>query len=225
MLDLATEISEEAKIDFSVETLNLSVFTTDRNSIEKILFNLISNAFKYTPNRGCIKAHLTQTEDELIFTIKNSGNGLTTKPFHPRHIVITIQNLIRKQSQLKNYYRSGLSMITVREGVQLHQEDESILTYIEKHLDDEALNPNNIADALGISKTSLYRKMEELIQKTPSEFVRNIRLNHASLLLKSTKMTVQEIMFKSGFTNKSYFYREFAKQFNASPNKYRQNQE
>lgn len=59
------------------------------------------------------------------------------------------------------------------------------------------------------------------MDKTPSEFIRNIRLEYAAKLLRSTKFTVSEIMFKSGFSNKSYFYREFLKQYGVSPKDYR----
>lgn len=412
--DNYTEIAEETKIDFSIRTKNISTITTDRNSIEKIMFNLISNAFKYTPANGYIQVNISQENDILNVIIKNSGKGLTqkqmseifnkfkvfetpqiqqarstgiglslvksltellggsiavdsrlkefvefsvkipsihtsiednemedadnggfigsniqaqknisilivedeknirellkdildpyynvneavdgekalstiamntpdiiisdilmpnldgiglieklkadpttahipiinisaknsledhinayqhgadlyiTKPFHPRHVLTIVQNLINKQSQLKNYFTSSLSSISIRDGIELHQEDENLLqeiiSFIEKNIDDESLSPNSIADALGLSKATLYRKLKELADKTPSEFVRSIRLNYASHLLKSSKMTVQEIMFKAGFSNKSYFYREFAKQYNFTPSEYR----
>ena len=38
-----------------------------------------------------------------------------------------------------------------------------------------------------------------------------MKISHATHLLRTTNMTIQEIMFCSGFNNKSYFYREFAK--------------
>ena len=74
---------------------------------------------------------------------------------------------------------------------------------------------------MGISKATLYIRLKDLTGKTPSEYVRSIRLEHASKLLVTTKQTVAEVMFHSGFTNKSYFFREFSKQYNMSPKDYR----
>jgi AraC-like DNA-binding protein len=74
---------------------------------------------------------------------------------------------------------------------------------------------------MAISKMQLYRKIKELIDQTPTEFIRNIRLNHAEKMLKSTNKTVQEIMYDCGFNNKTYFYREFAKKFQQTPKEYR----
>lgn len=90
-----------------------------------------------------------------------------------------------------------------------------------KNIDDELLSPSSIAEFVGVSKATLYRKFKEIIDKTPSEFVRGIRLEYAAKLLRTTKLTVSEIMFKCGFSNKSYFYREFLKQYGVSPKDYR----
>ncbi|MBD8348838.1 two-component regulator propeller domain-containing protein [Dysgonomonas sp. HGC4] len=165
------------------------------------------------------------TIEDHINAYKHGADLYISKPFHPRHVLSTIENLINKQATLKEYFNSSISSEVVRDGITMHQEGEKfledIISFIENSMDDESLNPNSIADFLGISKATLYRKLKELTDKTPSEFVRTIRLAHASKLLKSTRLTVSEIMFKSGFTNKSYFYREFAKQYEMSPKEYR----
>ena len=72
-----------------------------------------------------------------------------------------------------------------------------------------------------MSKASLYRRFKETLDKTPGEFIRSIRLEHAAKLLRTTQLTVSEIMFRCGFSNKSYFYREFLKQYGYSPKDYR----
>ena len=114
---------------------------------------------------------------------------------------------------MKEYFKSGRSSLIVRDGITMHKEDElllnKIIKFIEDNIDDESMNPDSLADFIGVSKAGLYRKLKELTEKTPSEFVRTIRL---------------EIMYKSGFSNKSYFYREFAKLYNTSPKEYRSEQ-
>jgi signal transduction histidine kinase/DNA-binding response OmpR family regulator/ligand-binding sensor domain-containing protein len=163
--------------------------------------------------------------DDQINAYQHGADFYINKPFHPRQLLASIQNLIRKHSALKEYFSSSLSSVTIKEGVPMHQDDkhllQEIISFIEKNMDDESLDPSAIADTLAVSKATLYRKLKDITGKTPSEFIRSIRLNHASELLKTTKMTVQEIMFKSGFSNKSYFYREFSKRYKVSPKEYR----
>jgi signal transduction histidine kinase len=74
------EVLQENKIDFQINAHDVSTLYTDRDSLEKIFFNLFSNAFKYTPRSGYIHLEIWQDvagENELNFTVRNSGKGLT----------------------------------------------------------------------------------------------------------------------------------------------------
>ena len=163
--------------------------------------------------------------EDRIEAVEHGADAYITKPFNPRHVLATIEQLLNKRTIMKEYFNSVRSDVTVREGVTLHHEDERLLKdivgFIEKNIDDEALNPTSISDFIGMGKTSLYEKLKELTGKTPGEYIRMVRLDHASKLLKTTQLTVQEVMYKSGFSSKSYFYKEFAARFGSSPKEYR----
>lgn len=87
---------------------------------------------------------------------------------------------------------------------------------------DENLSLNFLCDKMCVSRMSLYRKIREITQMTPSEYIRSVKISHATHLLRTTNMTIQEIMFCAGFNNKSYFYREFAKIYHMSPREMRE---
>ena len=65
--------------------------------------------------------------------------------------------------------------------------------------------------------------MKELTNSTPTDFVKNYKLELSASLLKKSNSTVQEIMYKVGFNNRAYFYKEFSKKYNVSPGKFRNN--
>lgn len=163
--------------------------------------------------------------EDRIEAVEHGADAYITKPFNPRHVLATIGQLLNKRTIMKEYFNSARSDVTVREGVTLHHEDERLLNdivgFIEKNIDDDALNPTSISDFIGMGKTSLYEKLKELTGKTPGEYIRMVRLDHASKLLKTTQLTVQEVMYKSGFSSKSYFYKEFAARFGSSSKEYR----
>ena len=46
-------------------------------------------------------------------------------------------------------------------------------------------------------------------------------MTYAAQLLVTTNLNVQEIIYKVGISNKSYFYREFAARYNQTPMEYR----
>jgi len=99
-----------------------------------------------------------------------------------------------------------------------------LLKVIEENLIEPELNAATLEDALSISKMQLYRRLKSLSGMTPAEFIKRIRLKHAADMLIASQYTVSEIFYRTGFNNKSYFFREFKKIYHCAPNEYRQQQ-
>lgn len=87
---------------------------------------------------------------------------------------------------------------------------------------DENLSLNFLCDKMVREPHEPLPQDREITQMTPSEYIRSVKISHATHLLRTTNMTIQEIMFCSGFNNKSYFYREFAKIYHMSPKEMRE---
>ncbi|MDL2212407.1 response regulator [Bacteroides sp. OttesenSCG-928-J23] len=167
----------------------------------------------------------SSVEDQIIGT--QSGSDIyITKPFHPKHILSVVDNILVKHQLIEEYYNSSATAYDLLDnGKFVHKEDKSMMLkaidFIEQHMEGEDLSPTMISDYLGVSKMTFYRKTKELLEMTPSEFIRTIKMNRVANLLLSTNLTVQEIMFRCGFNNKSYFYREFQSIYNTTPKEYR----
>lgn len=69
----------------------------------------------------------------------------------------------------------------------------------------------------------LHRKFKKAIGKSPSDYITEIRLNHARVLLENDVATVSEIAYRVGFSDPSYFNKVFKKHFSLSPGKIRVN--
>lgn len=72
-----------------------------------------------------------------------------------------------------------------------------------------------------ISTRTLYRRMKELDLGSPNDYIKECRMRHVVKLLETTSLTIQEIMYQTGFINRSHFYKEFTKRFHTTPKKYR----
>ncbi|SCH54137.1 Bacillibactin transport regulator [uncultured Clostridium sp.] len=57
--------------------------------------------------------------------------------------------------------------------------------------------------------------------KTYSEYLVFLRVERAKLLLESSNLNVEEIMWLIGYRNKGFFYKKFAETTGLSPSKYR----
>jgi len=79
IMDSFTELANARQIDFILKTEdNLPTVYADRDYLDKIIFNLLSNAFKFTPHAGGINVNIqTEKNEHLIISIKDTGIGMT----------------------------------------------------------------------------------------------------------------------------------------------------
>lgn len=163
--------------------------------------------------------------ESQIEGLETGADAYLGKPFHPRHLEALIDSQLTRNKAVIEFSESAYASMEQFEGKLIKKEDNDLIIKLTRliieHIDDENLTLDAIAAEMAISKMQLYRKIKDLIDQTPTEFIRSIRLNHAEKLLKTTNKTVQEIMYDCGFSNKAYFYREFAKKFNQTPKEYR----
>jgi len=163
--------------------------------------------------------------ESQIEGLEVGADAYLNKPFHPRHLEAIIESLLHRNKALLEYSESVYAALEQYEGKFIHKEDKILMLHITKiihdQIDNEALSLDFIASEVVLSKMQLYRKIKEITGQTPMEYIRSIRLKQAEKLLKTTNMTVQEIMFHCGFNNKAYFYREFAKKYHLTPKEYR----
>ncbi len=70
-------LAQEKSIGFEFKSSsNVIKAYYDRDQFEKIIFNLLSNAFKYTPEEGEIEMQLIEKEETLLIKVRNSGEGI-----------------------------------------------------------------------------------------------------------------------------------------------------
>ena len=119
--DSFTAMSERKKVNFSFYSDRKEiVMAFDKDKIEKILMNLLGNAFKFTPSYGRVDVAIEQTGDEgekLRIKVADSGPGIPDKD---KELIFDqfYQANEKKGSQVQMGSGIGLSM--VKEYVRLH---------------------------------------------------------------------------------------------------------
>lgn len=96
---------------------------------------------------------------------------------------------------------------------------ESFFDYTEKNLSNESFNINNVSQSIGVSRPQLYRKIIALTGRSPVLFIRDIKMNKALTLIKQNKLSISEIAYHLGYTNPSYFTKNFKSKYGISPSK------
>lgn len=73
-------MAQAHRIDFRVDCpLDSFIMYTDVDKLEKILFNLLSNAFKYTPDEKRITLSVTCEKQMLCLQVKDEGRGINAQ--------------------------------------------------------------------------------------------------------------------------------------------------
>lgn len=180
---------------------------------------------KHTMHIPLIILSAKNTIDEHVKGISSGADAYISKPFSLTYMRAVINSLITNRGSLKEYYNSSASAFEFVEGKLLAKEDkdslESILTYINDNIDNADLCAEDLAAHLGISVRALYRRFKAFDQTTPMDLIKDQRMTLAVKLLQTTTLNVQEIIYRSGFNNRSHFYKEFTKKFGCSPKEYR----
>lgn len=98
----------------------------------------------------------------------------------------------------------------------------NLMNYTELIWKDAEFSIPQFAEPLGYSTSQVYRKLLALTGKSPSQFIRDYRLNKAMHLMHYRKGKINEIARKSGFNSPAYFTKCFKNRFKLLPSKYLQ---
>ena len=97
-----------------------------------------------------------------------------------------------------------------------------ILKYVTDNIDTPDLKIDNIADAMGMSRSVLYTKIKQQLGMTPIDFVRHVRIMRACELLKDTDESLSSVAFAVGFSDAKYFSKVFKRETGIVPTEYRE---
>ncbi|MCD8022616.1 MAG: AraC family transcriptional regulator, partial [Lachnospiraceae bacterium] len=87
----------------------------------------------------------------------------------------------------------------------------NLRTFLLEHLS-ENLDADNIASCLGVSRSKLYMACNKYLGMGIAEYVRDLRLEEAKNLLKTTDLSITDIAMRVGFDDYNYFSRVFKKE-------------
>lgn len=111
------DYTKNNKINLIFDTDDEEVITyCDPDKIERIMLNLLSNAIKYTPDNGFIKVQITNAQNEIIVSVKDSGKGISKDKLD-----VIFERFGQEDSAFnKKYEGSGIGLSLVKNLVELH---------------------------------------------------------------------------------------------------------
>jgi len=97
---------------------------------------------------------------------------------------------------------------------------KAMLRYIQEHYR-EPLSIADISGSAAVSESECLRCFREILGTTPIQYVRQLRIQRAAELLKTTDLKIAEIGAACGFQEMSYFAKTFRQAKGCAPKEYR----
>jgi signal transduction histidine kinase/ligand-binding sensor domain-containing protein/DNA-binding response OmpR family regulator len=166
-------------------------------------------------------------EKDFIEGLETGADAYMTKPFHTSVLEQTINNLIANREILRTKFSGGQEYDEKIARIEMKSADEilinKVLKIISDNLSNQDLNVEFLADSVGMSRVHMHRKLKELTNQSARNFIRNIRMKQAALLLSENKFGIAEVAYATGFSNVSHFSTSFRGFYGMSPTEYIEN--
>jgi DNA-binding response OmpR family regulator len=188
--------------------------------------------------------------DQRLAGLHGGADDYLTKPFDMRELDARVANLIALRRRLRERFiatrtvdlpaiviapsmeeqrteavEAGEGGVVTPVGAPFDDADRSYMAKLEttvaRHLADPEFGVSELADAMAQDRTHLFRRTRDVLGVSPSDLIRQARLQRGATLLTSSSDTVAEIAYAVGFNSLSYFSRAFQAEYGVTPTAFR----
>lgn len=159
------------------------------------------------------------TKANQLEGLSEGADAYLTKPFEAQELLIRIEKLLENRHKLQAYY---LQWNPFADAEQSSPTKESsfllkVKDIVEKQLSDENFGVLQLCHALHLSRMQVHRKLKAVCGKSTAQLIREMRLQKAHQLLKTTDSTIAEVAYTVGFADPNYFSKVFSTFFGYLP--------
>ena len=182
---------------------------------------------KQNPNTNHVPVILLTSKSEVADRMegfKSGADAYLAKPFHVEELHARIDSIINNMHRLKGKFSGVQQQHDKVQPVELKSNDDELMKRIMKsvnaHMDDSDYTVEMLVQEVGLSRVQLHRKMKELTGVSTAKFIRNIRMEQASRLIREGQVNISQVAYAVGFSDQAYFSTVFKQYYGMSPSEY-----
>lgn len=163
------------------------------------------------------------SDDNRVQGLEIGADAFIPKPFSEKIMKVWVEKLIDARKKLFDYYMAQI-MFDGKKGADKGKVEDSFLEKARKIIEKDISNPDLSVEMLSkhmnMSRSNLHLKFKAVLNQTPSDFIRIIRLNHSAKILMEGNHNIVEAAYSSGFNSPSYFTKCFKQYFKKTPSEF-----
>lgn len=161
------------------------------------------------------------TQEQIMEGLRYGADDYLTKPFHLQELLLRINNLLSQQNRLREHLLQNSKEVKVTTPPPVVTDPflERFYAFIEEHLDDPQFGVEQLCGLLGLSRTSLHRKLKTLLGMPAVELIRNYRLQRSLRFLQEGK-SINDTAYLAGFSSAAYYIKCFKESNGLTPGEY-----
>ena len=160
-------------------------------------------------------------QESNIAGLESGADAYLAKPFYIEILRRMALNLVKTRSQLRNSFNGKQMQEDKLENIEMRTANDKLMDRIMRCVNQNIKNADfsidDLCSEVGISRVHLYRKLKELTNQSPRDFIRNIRLKQAERLLLRDSYSINEIAEAVGFSRANNFSSAFKEQYGYPP--------
>jgi signal transduction histidine kinase/DNA-binding response OmpR family regulator/streptogramin lyase len=170
-------------------------------------------------------------DDTHVKAMKYGADGYIGKPFTMELLTARIDNMLERRKMLISGLSSSdaaktspMKLDLSPQEIVITDKDEllikKVMNWLEENVSDADVTVEQLAQYVGMGRTSMYNKIKGLTGKSPVELIQEFRLEKSRYYLRSGQYSVSETSYKVGFSDPGYFSRTFKKHYGITPADY-----
>ncbi|RRA98122.1 hybrid sensor histidine kinase/response regulator transcription factor [Larkinella rosea] len=161
--------------------------------------------------------------DSRIEGLSQGADDYLTKPFQVSELQLRVRNQLVSKQRQREWVRASLANPNPSDSRPATEPADPFLNrlyeLLESNLSDPRFGIEQMMLELGLSRTSLFRKVKALTDLSANDLLRNYRLKRAAQLLR-TGQSVNQTAYEVGFESPAYFSKCFRELYQLTPSEF-----
>jgi signal transduction histidine kinase/ligand-binding sensor domain-containing protein/CheY-like chemotaxis protein/AraC-like DNA-binding protein len=162
------------------------------------------------------------TPDIMVKSLEQGAIDFLRKPFDKEILTARVKSVLRNKTKLQQYFYKEVTRENIAINISRENKDllNNCIAVIEQNFNSDNFDVYALADAVGISYPTLFKRIKSTTGQSINNFIRFVRLRKAAELLIQTNCNINEAAIQVGISDIKYFREQFNKQFGVNPSEF-----